>query len=301
MYDPTIKTFMTVADCGSFTSAASKLCISPTAVMKQINALEKRMSLTLLSRTPSGVKLTKSGKVIYLASRDIIERSENAILQAKKEEKQYENTFSIGTSILNPAKPLMDLWYPINDRFPNYKLRLVPFDDRINDMISVINSLGDKLDFLVGACNSKTWMAKCNTLEIGKCRFTVAVSRTHRLAARQSVSIDDLEGETVMMVKQGDSPSNDKLRKDLISHVGITVTDTPNSYDLSVFNRCAETNNVLISLDCWHDVHPGLVTIPFDYPLSIPLVIMYAKDAPDNIRMFIKAVDETIKPLDKAL
>lgn len=98
-----------------------------------------------------------------------------------------------------------------------------------------------------------------------------------------------------MMVKQGDSPNNDKLRKDLISHGRITVTDTPNSYDLSVFNRCTETNNVLISLDCWHDIHPGLVTVPLEYPLSIPLVIMYAKDAPDDIKEFIKTARETVK------
>lgn len=295
MYDPIVKTFITVADCGSFTSAASKLYISPTAVMKQINTLESRMSLTLLSRNSSGVELTKAGKVIYLAAKDIIERCENAIQQAKKEEEEYEKTFCVGTSLLNPAKPLMDLWYQLNDRFPGYKLHIVPFDDSIKDMISVIDSLGEKFDFLVGACNSKTWMSKCDTLEIGKCRFTVAVSRNHRLAGKKSVSIDDLEGETVMMVKQGDSPNNDKLRKDLISHGRITVTDTPNSYDLSVFNRCAETNNVLLSLDCWHDIHPGLVTVPLEYPLSIPLVIMYAKDAPDDIKEFIKAARETVK------
>ena len=295
MYDPTIKTFITVADCGSFTSAASKLYISPTAVMKQINALESRMSLTLLNRKSSGVELTSAGKVIYLAAKDIIERSENAVRQAKKEEEEYDKSFCIGTSLLNPAKPLMDLWYLVNDRFPGYKLHLVPFDDNHNDIVSVVASLGEKFDFLVGACDSKKWKSECSTLAIGKCRFTVAVSRTHRLAGRSSVSVSDLEGETVMMVKQGDSSNNDELRKELISHGNITVTDTPNFYDMTVFNRCAETDNVLISLDCWHDVHPGLITVPLEYPLSIPLVIMYAKNAPDDIKEFIKAAKEAVK------
>ena len=194
MYDPTIKTFITVADCGSFTSAASKLYISPTAVMKQINALESRMSLTLLNRKSSGVELTSAGKVIYLAAKDIIERSENAVRQAKKEEEEYDKTFCIGTSLLNPAKPLMDLWYLVNDRFPGYKLHLVPFDDNHNDIVSVVASLGEKFDFLVGACDSKKWKSECSTLAIGKCRFTVAVSRTHRLAGRSSVSVSDLYG-----------------------------------------------------------------------------------------------------------
>lgn len=295
MYDPIIKTFITVADCGSFTSAALKLYISPTAVMKQINTLESRMSLTLLSRNSSGVELTKAGKVIYLAAKDIIERCENAIQQARKEEEKYNKTFCVGTSLLNPAKPLMDLWYLLNDRFPGYKLHLVPFDDNNSDIVSVIDSLGEKFDFLVGACNSKTWMSKCNTLEIGKCRFTVAVSRTHRLARKTSVSIADLEGETVMMVKQGDSSNNDKLRKELISHGNITVTDMPSFYDMTVFNRCAETDNVLISLDCWHDIHPGLAAVPLEFDCSIPLVIMYSRNAPGDIKEFISAAEETVK------
>ena len=295
MYDPIIKTFITVADCGSFTLASSKLYISPTAVMKQINTLEGRLSLTLFNRNSSGVTLTNAGKIIYTASKDIIERSENAVLKAKREEEEYEKTFCVGTSLLNPAKPLMDLWYLLNERFPGYKLHLVPFDDNSSDIVSVIDSLGEKFDFLVGACDSKTWMSKCNTLEIGKCRFTAAVSRTHRLARKTSVSIADLEGETVMMVKQGDSSNNDKLRKELISHGNITVTDTPSFYDMAVFNRCAETDNVLISLDCWHDIHPGLAAIPLEFDCSIPLVIMYSRNAPGDIKEFISAAEETVK------
>ena len=40
MYNPLLDTFLAVADCGSFTKAADKLFISPTAVMKKMNVLE---------------------------------------------------------------------------------------------------------------------------------------------------------------------------------------------------------------------------------------------------------------------
>lgn len=39
MYNQLLDTFITVADCGSFTKAAEQLYISPTAVMKQPFAL----------------------------------------------------------------------------------------------------------------------------------------------------------------------------------------------------------------------------------------------------------------------
>ena len=49
MYNSYLDTFICVADCGSFNKAAEQLFISPTAVMKQINALEKPVSYTHLT------------------------------------------------------------------------------------------------------------------------------------------------------------------------------------------------------------------------------------------------------------
>lgn len=45
MYNPLLNTFVAVADCGSFTKASEVLFISSTAVMKQMNALEKHLEL----------------------------------------------------------------------------------------------------------------------------------------------------------------------------------------------------------------------------------------------------------------
>ncbi len=40
MYNPQLDTFICVVESGSFSKAAEKLYISPTAVIKQINSLE---------------------------------------------------------------------------------------------------------------------------------------------------------------------------------------------------------------------------------------------------------------------
>lgn len=44
MYNPLLDTFLAVVECGSFTKAADRLYISPTAVMKQMNSLEEHLS-----------------------------------------------------------------------------------------------------------------------------------------------------------------------------------------------------------------------------------------------------------------
>ena len=111
MYNHLLDTFIAVADCGSFTKAAEKLYISPTAVMKQMNTLENHLELQLLERTPSGIHLTAAGAIIYKDAKFIIDYSQKSIISAKTTLYAKSTTFCVGTSLLNPAKPFMDLWY----------------------------------------------------------------------------------------------------------------------------------------------------------------------------------------------
>lgn len=295
MYNPLLNTFLEAVDCGSFTKAAEKLFISPTAVMKQINNLEEHLSVKLIERTPSGIRITSAGKVIYRDAKFMIDYSQKSVAEAKAAADRYDTTFCVGTSLLNPAKPFMDLWYKLNHDFPSYKLHLVPFEDNHEGILSEIKSLGEKFDFLIGVCDSKAWLSLCNFLPLGRYKKMIAVSREHRLANKKTVELSDLEGETLMMVKKGDSGVNDFIRNDLeINYPKIKIEDTPYFYDVSVFNRCAETGNVLLTIECWQDVHPGLVSIPVNWDYSIPYGLLYSLDADEDVIKLVDKVKETL-------
>ncbi|MCI9273272.1 MAG: LysR family transcriptional regulator [Clostridiales bacterium] len=296
MHHPLLDTFITVADCGSLTKASERLHISPTAVMKQINALESHLDLKLLDRTRAGIRLTKVGNIIYRDAQFMIDYSKKSIAGAKKAALDYDTTFCVGTSLLNPAKPFVDLWYRTNKDFPDYKLHLVPFEDNHEGILSEIEKLGEKFDFLIGVCDSKAWLSRCRFLPLGRYKKMVAVSRKHRLADKKRIDIEDLYGETLMIVKRGDSGVNDFLRNDLENHhPQIRIQDTPQFYDLSVFNRCAETGEVLLSLECWSEVHPALVTIPVNWEYSIPYGLLYSPNAPSDVLKFVEKAREITK------
>ena len=293
MYDPALDTFIAVAECGSFTKAAQRLYISSTAVMKQMNALERRLELKLLDRTPAGVRLTPAGEIIFRDAQFIIGYSKRSITDARAAMNTRNDTFRVGTSLLNPAKPFMDLWYRVNSEFPEYKLHLVPFEDDHEGILSEIGKLGEKFDFLIGVCDSRTWLSMCQFLPLGRYRKMVAVSRDHPLAAKERLEISDLYGETLMMVRRGDSGVNDFLRHDMEkNHPMIRIEDTAQFYDMAVFNRCAETQNVLLTIECWQDVHPGLVSIPVNWDYSIPYGLLYSKDAPEDVLKFVDAIEK---------
>lgn len=295
MYNYMLDTFIAVADCGSFTKAAGHLFISPTAVMKQMNTLEKHLNLTLIERTPSGIRLTEAGAVIYRDAKFMIDYSRKSIAEAGAVLQTKSSAFRVGTSLLNPAKPFMDLWNNVNSEFSSYKLHLVPFEDNHEGILREIGFLGEKFDFLIGVCDSRAWLSLCRMLPLGYYKKMVAVPREHRLAKKACIELEDLYGETLMMVKRGDSGTNDFIRNDLTkNHPAIHIEDTPQFYDMSVFNRCAETGNVLLTIECWKDVHPGLVSIPVNWEYRIPYGLLYSLNAPEPVLKFVEAVKKSL-------
>lgn len=169
----------------------------------------------------------------------------------------------------------MDLWYRFCGHFPGYQLHLVPYEDDHQGILGEIGALGEKFDFLIGACDSRQWLDRCNFLPLGEYRHCIAVPRGHPLAGRKGLTLAELHGETLMMVKQGDSPSVDRVRAAVEAHPQIHIEDTPQFYDMEVFNRSVQTGHLLMSLDCWTEVHPSLVTLPVDWNFTIPYGLLY--------------------------
>lgn len=54
LYNPQLDTFLYVAEAGSFSKAAEKMYITPTAVIKQINLLEGNLGVMLFTRSHRG-------------------------------------------------------------------------------------------------------------------------------------------------------------------------------------------------------------------------------------------------------
>lgn len=291
MYDPRLNAFIAAADCGSFTKASEKLYISPTAVMKQINTLEDSLGLKLISRTNQGIRLTPAGQSVYKDARFMIDYSEKALERALRYTEEYEKTFCVGTSLLNPCKPFIDLWTRLSPHFPGYRLNIVPFEDEHTNILTEISALGEKFDFLTGVCDSSAWLERCGFQKLGEYKKCIAVNREHRLAKKSIISLSDLHGERLMMVKEGDSAINDRIRADLKQdHPQIQIVDAPQFYDMSVFNSCAQSGDVLLTIECWQNVHPLLVTVPVEWDYAIPYGILYSKEPPDDVKRLIELV-----------
>lgn len=291
MYNHQLDTFICAADCGSFTKAAAQLYISAPAVIKQINALETNLGIQLFTRTPRGIVLTDAGKSIYKDAKDIIRQSTESVERAKELINQRHYQVRVGTSMMNPCHPLIELWYKCADKYPMLKLKIIPFDDTSDGVLSVLDSIGKDFDVFIAPCNSYEWLKRCSFLQLGTYKICCAVPHGHRLEHKKTLSPSDLAGETLMMIQKGDSPILDNLREYLLEkYPEIHINNTKYFYDANIINECEQSGNILLTLEAWKNVHPLLTTIPVAWEYKMPYGLLYAKNPSQDVMLLLDAI-----------
>ena len=84
MYNHQLDTFLSVCQYGSFTMAAKKCFITPSAVVQQISLLAKSIGVKLFLRTNRGVVLTPSGEILHKHAPELIRHAQDLAEQMKK-------------------------------------------------------------------------------------------------------------------------------------------------------------------------------------------------------------------------
>lgn len=295
MYSQQIKTFIQVADRGSLSKAAEDLYVTPASVMKQMNSLEERMGVTLLRRTNQGIELTEAGKYIYKMAKKIIAESENAIAKAQIIEQREMKTIQVGSSFLNPSNVLIDLWNTISPNPAEYRFKIIPYDDDHEHILTVVASLGKTMDFMVGVFGSQQMLNTGKFYELGRRQLCIAVPRDHRLASHAKLTLHDLHGEHLIVVKSGDALYLDKLREILkMTHPQIILEDAHYFYDMETFNTCEVTGALLLTLDAWAGIHPSLITLPVEWDYSVPYGLLYSPNISDEAAQFLNMIQQAV-------
>ena len=293
MVNDVLHAFIEVIDAGSFSKAAEKLYLSSTALMKQMNGLEAHVGVKLLIRTHHGIRATDAGTSFYYDAKFLTQYSEKAIVRAQQAANKNPHMIRIGTSLLNPCHVLLDVWNTISDTSPQFKIQIVPFDAAADSWPSVYRTIGKDFDVMVGAYERANGSDSFHALKLGEYHFCVAVSRKHPLAGKDMLSVNDLYGERLVMIKAGSSPLIDEIRGYVgTEHPEIQMKDAPQQYTIDVFNRCEESGAALLTLDAWKDVHPSLVTIPVDWEYTIPYGMLYPRKPSSSVQLFVRTLQE---------
>ena len=298
MYNPQLETFIRAADAGSFNKAAEELYITPTAVIKQINLLEESLGVKLFDRTHRGLILTKAGRSMYQDAKYIIQYCRDSVTRAKNAMQEDSSIIRIGSSPMTPAQLLMDLWSKVQVLHPDIKFQIIPFENTPENAREILGNLGRNIDVVGGIFDETMLKVRgCAGLELTRGPFECAVSIHHHLAEKDRLEISDLYGENLMLMHRGWSHYVDQLRDDLWQHhPQIHIVDF-DFYSMDVFNRCENTNNVLLAIPGWAHVHPLLKVIPVEWEHSIPYGILHSLTPTPTVQRFLDAAKKVSKEL----
>ena len=295
MYNPQLETFVCVVEAGSFNKAAERLYISPPAVIKQINLLEENLDIRLFIRTHRGLQMTEAGKSFYQDAKYIIQYCKDSVTRARNAMQESEEIIRIGTSMMTPAQILVDLWPRLQEYCPDIKFRLVPFENTPENAREILGNLGQNIDVVAGIFDeTMLQLRRCAGLEISRESICCAVSIHHRLAVKERLTVNDLHGETLMLMRRNWSHYVDMLRDDLReNHPEISIEDF-DFYDVTAFNKCENNNCVLMAIENWKYVHPLLKILPVDWGYTIPFGLLHSPEPSQMVSRFLKAVEKVL-------
>lgn len=300
MYNSQLEMFIKVAEVGSFNKAAKESFITPTAVIKQINSLEETLGVRLFDRSHTGLKLTSAGRSMYQDAKYIIQYCHDSMTRAKNAMLEDGDVIRVGSSCMTPAQLLMELWSKIQERNPYIKFQIVPFENTPENAREILANLGKNIDVIGGIFDETLLQVRgCSGLELFRAPFCVAVSIHHPLAIKDSLKISDLYGQNLMLMHVGWSYYVDQLREDLNKHhPQIHLVDF-DFYSMDIFNRCENSNDILLSIPGWANVHPLLKVIPVEWDYSIPYGILHAIHPSEKVQNFLDIAKTISKKIYK--
>ena len=289
-----LQTFLTVTATGSFTKAAEQSFLSAPAVMKQINKLEQELGVALFTRTSTGVTLTPAGERFKGYAEQIVSLVNQALVAGHQFGGQRQ-VIRLGTSLMHPSAPFMATWNHLRTALPNYQLTVTQLSGEPTSSNREYAMLGQECDIMIGTFDQATTRRLVVAVPLDAYRFGIAVTSDHPLAHHSRLALNDLAGQRLLMVPRGISEKNDQLR-DAIETAApdVIIEETRGRYNLDVFNLAADQHLALLNLTPWQDLHPNLVTVPLDTPLTVNYGVLASRQAPQPVQDFMNRLRQLI-------
>ena len=276
MYNPQLKTFITVCSSGSFSKAAALLFMTPSAVLHQIRTLEKELDTELFRRTSKGVSLTPSGEYLEQHALAFIQMGDE-IRRGLKDITSKENSICIGTSMLEKCRLLYDLWVLFSAEEPDCQIQMSNID--------VEHNIPENTDLIESLNSNVPWMRSWKFLEICKVPFGFAVVNSHPFAKKQILSLDDLRGTTVHTINDGSCEVIASLLQ-LLRENGVNVVFSYGS-GMNMFWESAFTRDFQLIPMCFRDILINMTVVPFEREFLLPYGIFYRPNPHPAVQRFL--------------
>lgn len=186
-----------VAETGSFSRAAERCQIAQPSLSQQVLKLEEELGAKLFDRLGRGIRLTESGRAFLPHARAILDQVDAARGSVASNNADVRGSVTLGA--IPTIAPYLIPRYTAAfiKRFPDARLRIV--EETTPVLIEGLRDLS--IDFALLALPLRHKDLELQPIRTE--RLLAALPEKHPLASNDSLSLTELRGESLVMLRDG--------------------------------------------------------------------------------------------------
>jgi LysR family transcriptional regulator, hydrogen peroxide-inducible genes activator len=192
-----LRYFVALAETRHFGKAAERSFVSQPTLSAQIKKLENYLGVQLIERQPRKVTLTETGTKILPLARRIVQESDEIVSLARNEHDPLSGKLKVGLIPTIGPYLLPLVARKLRKQLPRLKVML--YEHQTQPLLEKLRAGDIDLGILALPVPLDGLEARSLYDE----NFTLAVPTNSPLAKRSNVRIDDLKGETLLLLEDG--------------------------------------------------------------------------------------------------
>ncbi len=280
-----LRTFVAVADHASFTEAARRLHVSPTAASRAIAALEQSLGKPLLRRTTRSVRLTEDGATYLARCRIALADLDDAALALRGDGATPGGTLVITAPVTFGRLHILPIVTELLRTYPALKAELTLIDRivrLVDEGIDLAVRIGDLSD------------SSLHALKLGEVRRILVASPAYLAAHGVPANVPGLHGHALISFTELERSHEWRFGSAGKPAVRVEPRVTLNGADAAIEAAAAGVGIArVLSYQAMDAIASGrLVTVLDEYappPVPVHLVFQANRRASVNVRAFIDA------------
>jgi LysR family hydrogen peroxide-inducible transcriptional activator len=192
-----LKYLVALAEERHFGKAAERCHVSQPTLSAQIRKLEEYLGVPLVERQPKRVSLTETGERVVARARRVLEEADAIVHLARSDRDPLEGELKLAFIPTVGPYLLPKVATRLKRALPKLKLLLYEYQTA-----TLLEKLRDgEIDLGILALPVPTDGLECEDLY--EEAFVLAVPDSHPLAQRERARVEDLKGETLLLLEDG--------------------------------------------------------------------------------------------------
>ena len=192
-----LKYLVALADTGHFGKAAARTFVSQPTLSAQIKKLEEYLGVKLVERQPKNVQLTEVGKQVVVRARRMLEEGDSIVALARSNTDPLAGKLKVALIPTIGPYLLPRIMTKIRKGLPHLGLMLYEYQTE-----PLLKRLRDgEID--VGILALPISQDGLESQKLYDEAFTLALPHHHPLGEKSTIKIQDLKGQTLLLLEDG--------------------------------------------------------------------------------------------------